>query len=56
MLKLIQNLMLFFEANPDILTILGVPQNTIADIMRLEPELTNELSTKTENTVLRKFL
>ena len=41
----------FLRANPEILRIYGVPENTIADIMRLESQLTNELSTKTRYSV-----
>jgi hypothetical protein len=39
------------RTQPEILTILGVPKNTIADIMGLKPELPNELTTKTRYSV-----
>jgi len=39
------------RTQPEILAILGVPQSTIADIMGLESQLTNELSTKTRYSV-----
>jgi len=41
----------FLRTEPEILTILGVPQNTIADIMRLGSELPYELGTKTRYNV-----
>jgi len=41
----------FLKANPEILRIYGVPENTIADIIGLEYQLTNELSTKTRYKV-----
>jgi hypothetical protein len=39
------------RAQPEILTILGVPKSTIADIMGLKSELPNELTTKTTYSV-----
>ena len=41
----------FLRTEPEILTILGVPQNTIADIMRLGFDLPYELGTKTRYNV-----
>jgi len=47
----------FLKDNPEILRIYGVPESTIADIIGLESELTNELSTKTRYKVeeLKKY-
>tara|TARA_R100001230_G_C5675933_1_gene181600 strand:- start:677 stop:1819 length:1143 start_codon:yes stop_codon:yes gene_type:complete len=47
----IEKFNVFLRANPEILRIYGVPESTIADIMRLESQLTNELSTKTRYSV-----
>jgi len=38
----------FLKDNPEILRIYGVPENTIADIIGLESQLTNELSSGTK--------